>query len=94
MTANWSKDTALYLRSLGAPGKQGPADLINWSFINGQWFMALVAQGQEKFGARARGLGDQRQIFLGLEPRALGHEPWAMSREPLTIHNRLINELL
>ena len=66
--------------------------------VHGSWLTdhasRLVAQGQQKIGARARCHGDPAPSFLGLEPRALGmsHEPWAMSHEPLTINSRLINE--
>ena len=45
---------------------------IIWLMIHGSWLKAhasrLVAQGKEKIGARARGLGTQRQIVLGREP--------------------------
>ena len=72
---------------------------------NGSWLMAhasklmpqsswLVANDR-KIGARAQGLGTQRQIFLALshQPWGMSHEPWAKSPEPLTINNRLINKV-
>ena len=54
--------------------------------------LRLMAHGQEKIGARARAWGTQRQIFLGHEPWATSLQAWALSHEPLIIHNRLINE--
>ena len=48
----------------------------------GSW---LKTHGQEKIGARARAWGTHCQSFLG-------HEAWALSHEPVTISNRLINE--
>ena len=35
----------------------------------------------------------RRQGFLGLEPRVLRHEPGALSHEPLTIKNQLVDAL-
>ena len=35
-----------------------------------------------------------RHIFLGLQPRALRHEPWNMRHEPVTINNQLISDFL
>ena len=70
----------------------------NWesmtsSIINGSWVKAqlqgswLMAHGQEKCDARTRGLGELRPILYwpwpSLEQRALRHEPWATSQEPL-----------
>ena len=51
----------------------------------GSW---LMAHGQDKLGARARGQGTQDQFVL-----AMSHEAWALSHEPLTIIDRLIYAL-
>ena len=73
----------------------------SWLKAHGSSFKArgsgLMAHGQEEFGARARAW----ETFLGHEPWALSHKPRGMSRmpramshEPLTVNDRLINELL
>ena len=56
------------------------------------WFMpqgsCLKVHGLEQNGIGGRAWGTQRQVFRG-------HEPWAgaLSHEPLTIKNQLIDEL-
>ena len=67
----------------------------SWLMAQGSWLIPqdswLKAKNKLALGPGA--LGNQRQNFLGLGPRASRHEPWAMSHKPLAIHNRWINEL-
>ena len=63
----------------------------SWLMPQGSWLMA-----NKKFAAKARGLGHPAPNFrlaMSHEPWATSLEAWAMSREPLTIDNRLIDQL-
>ena len=77
---NVEKRTVCKTRSLGARDKQGLAD---------ERFMAhgsrLVAQGSKVVVQGLRLIAKQGAIARGPQ--------WAVSHEPLTINNRLINRL-